>query len=134
MLLANGFITATPSEALLQVKERCHGHEVRTTPLPTVEAMTYWLSDRGDVYGCQRMKSMCLTKPIRVESRYKKGCSIRYSVGRGDQAQAFMQNVMTPPSSAVSGKPTWSLPSATATRTTSCSRTSNRSDPPSAPC
>ena len=94
MLLANGFITETPSQAYLQVCDRCDGHEVRTTPLPTVETMTYWLSDRGDVYGCQRMKSMCLTKPIRVESRYKKGCSIRYSVGRGDQAQAFMQNVM----------------------------------------
>ena len=94
MLIANGFITETPSQAYLQVCDRCDGHEVRTTPLPTVEAMTYWLSDRGDVYSCQRMKTMCLTKPIRVESRYKKGCSIRYSVGKGNQAQAFMQNVM----------------------------------------
>lgn len=94
MLLANGFITATPAEALLQVRDRCDGHEVRTAPLPTVDTMTYWLSERGEVYGCQRMKTMCLTKPVRVESRYKKGCSIRYSIGKGNQSQAFMQNVM----------------------------------------
>ena len=60
---------------------RCHGEEKLKRPaclkglkpvwqLPTIATMTYWLSDRGEVYGCQRMKSMCLTKPIRVESRH----------------------------------------------------------------
>ena len=79
MIIANGFITETPSQAFMQVCERCEGYEVRTAPLPTVGTMTYWLSAKGDVYGCQRMKTMCLTKPVRVESRYRKGCHIRYS-------------------------------------------------------
>lgn len=93
MVIANGFITPTIPEALTEVKQRCDGHEVRTTPLPTVATMTYWMSDKGDVFGCQRLKSMCVTKPIRIESRYKKGCNIRYSTG-GGQSNAFMQNLM----------------------------------------
>lgn len=94
MIIANGFITETPQQAFMQVCERCDGYEVRTAPLPTVGTMTYWLSAKGDVYGCQRMKTMCLTKPVRVENRYRKGCHIRYSTGHGNQCQAFMQNVM----------------------------------------
>ena len=102
MVIANGFITSSPAEAFLQVCNRCDGHEVRAVPLPFVDTMTYWLSARGEVYGCQRMKTMCLTKPVKVDSRYKKGCSMRYSTGEGNQKQAFMQNVMY--STFVSGK------------------------------
>lgn len=94
MVIANGFITPTIPEALIEVKGRCDGHEVRTTPLPTVATMTYWMSDKGDVFGCQRMKNMCVTKPIRVEDRYKKGSHIRYATGGGNQSNAFMQNLM----------------------------------------
>lgn len=94
MVIANGFITETSQQAFMQVCDRCDGREVRTTPLPAADTMLYWLSEKGDVFGCQQMKTMCVTKPIRVESRYKRGCSIRYSLGQGRQENAFMQNVM----------------------------------------
>lgn len=47
MVIANGFITPTIPEALIEVKSRCNGHEVRTTPLPAVATMTYWRATRA---------------------------------------------------------------------------------------
>lgn len=93
MVIANGFITQTVSEAYREVCNRSDT-PVLPVPLPSIDTMTYWLSEAGEMYGCQRMKQMCLTKPLRVERRYKRGCHIRYSIGAGNQSQAFMQNVM----------------------------------------
>lgn len=46
------------------------------------------------MFGCQQMKSFCLTKPLRIEQRYSPGCNIRYSVGEGKQKTAYMQYIM----------------------------------------
>jgi len=56
--------------------------------------MTYWLSEAGEIYGCQQYKSFVLTKQLKIEQRYKKGCSIRYAIGDGKQSNAYMQNIM----------------------------------------
>jgi hypothetical protein len=40
------------------------------------------------------MATMCVTKPLRIERRYKRGCSMRYSIYGGKQKEAYMQNVM----------------------------------------
>lgn len=93
MNIANGFITQSVKDAYQEVCNRSKA-QVLPVPLPTVDTMTYWLSDKGEMWGCQRMKNMCLTKPLRIERRCKKGCSIRYSIGKGKQAQVFMQNVV----------------------------------------
>lgn len=94
MVVANGFITENEEQAFEEASKRIKGKELRRAVMPPLCTMTYFVSDIGEMYGCQRMKTMCLTKPIRVESRYRRGCSIRYSIGRGNQANAFMQNVM----------------------------------------
>lgn len=93
MVIANGFITATVSEAYKEVNNRC-GCTVQPIPFPTVDTMTYWLSEKGEIFGCQLMRNMCVTKPLRVERRYKRGCHMRYSIPGGKQKEAYMQNVM----------------------------------------
>lgn len=93
MVIANGFITATVSDAYREVLSRCDC-DVQPIPFPTVDTMTYWLSEKGEVFGCQRMATMCVTKPLRIERRYKRGCSMRYSIYGGKQKEAYMQNVM----------------------------------------
>ena len=94
MVIANRFITQTTAEAFGRVCSLNKDREVKAVPLPTIATMTYWLSDDGRIYGCQQMRNMCVTKPVKVDSRYKKGCSMRYSIGEGNQKQAFMQNIM----------------------------------------
>lgn len=46
------------------------------------------------MFGCQRMSSMCITKPLKIERKYKRGCHMRYSIYGGKQKEVFMQNVM----------------------------------------
>lgn len=94
MVIGNGFITNTVEEAYKNVCGICRGKDVRVAPLPTIDAMTYWISDIGEIFGCQRTTNMCLTKPLRIDRRYKKGCSMRYAIGGGKQSQAFMQDIM----------------------------------------
>lgn len=93
MVIANGFITKTVGEAHHEVCNRV-ASPVLPVPFPSIDTMTYWLSEQGELFGCQRMKNMCVTKPLRVERRYKRGCHVRYAIGKGNQEQAFMQNVM----------------------------------------
>ena len=54
MLIANGFITETPSQAYLQVCDRCDGHEVRTTPLPISASAKHW----WDITSCWKGTSI----------------------------------------------------------------------------
>lgn len=93
MVIANGFITKSVEEAYIEVCNRCTTR-VSRVPFPTVDTMTYWLSESGEMFGTQRMASMCITKPLKIERKYKRGCHMRYSVYGGKQKEAFMQNIM----------------------------------------
>ena len=68
--------------------------DVRPIPFPTVDSMTYWVTEKGDAFGCNKMRTMCVTRPLKIERRYKRGCNIRYSIYGGKQKEAYMQNVM----------------------------------------
>jgi DNA-directed RNA polymerase specialized sigma24 family protein len=93
MVIANGFISADKNAALQDASERASG-KVRVAVMPPLCAMTYFVSDKGEMFGCQQMKNFCLTKPLRIEKRYSLGCHIRYSVGGGKQLNAYMQYIM----------------------------------------
>lgn len=93
MVISNGFISLTKTEAYREVCRRCSSR-VLTVPLPTIDTMTYWLSEDGEIYGCQQYKSFVLTKQLKIERRYKRGCSIRYAIGDSKQSNAYMQNIM----------------------------------------
>lgn len=94
MVIANGFISPDKDAALEEVKRLCKGSEVRVAVMPPLCTMTYFVSDKGEMFGCQQMKNFCLTKPLRIEKRYSLGCNIRYSVGGGKQSNAYMQYIM----------------------------------------
>lgn len=94
MVIGNGFITYTKQDAFAQCESLMKGKELRKAVIPTTDTMTYWISDIGEMFGCQKMATMFLTKPLKIEHRYKSGASIRYSIGKGKQAQCFMQNIM----------------------------------------
>lgn len=93
MVIANGFITSSVEEAYKLVCNKCNS-KVLPVPFPTVETMTYWLSEAGEMFGCQRMASMCITKPLKILRKYRRGCHMRYAIYGGKQREAFMQNVM----------------------------------------
>lgn len=93
MVISNGFISLTKTEAYREVCRRCSSR-VLPVPLPTIDTMTYWLSEDGEIYGCQQYKSFVLTKQLKIERRYKRGCSIRYAIGDSKQSNAYMQNIM----------------------------------------
>lgn len=93
MVISNGFISLTKTEAYREVCRRCSSR-VLPVPLPTIDTMTYWLSEGGEIYGCQQYKSFVLTKQLKIERRYKRGCSIRYAIGDSKQSNAYMQNIM----------------------------------------
>ena len=94
MVIANGFISENKELALLETKNRAKGADVRLAVMPPLCTMTYFISNIGEMFGCQQMKSFCITKPLKVEKRYSPGCSIRYSVSEGKQKQAYMQYIM----------------------------------------
>lgn len=94
MVLANGFITTDRQTALQQLIEQKRGHDCNSDVMPLFCSMTYFISDIGEVYGCQLLRNICLTKPIKIERRYSKGCSIRYSTSPKHQANAYMQYIM----------------------------------------
>ena len=93
MVIGNGFLCKTGEEAYERVCDMS-GCAVKAAPLPTVPQMTYYVTESGDMFGVQRSTNFFLTKPLRIERRYKSGCSIRYSIPGARQACAFMQNVM----------------------------------------
>ena len=94
MVIGNGLVTYTIQDAKKECESLMKGKELRKAVIPTIDTLTYWISDIGEMFGCQKMATMFLTKPLKIEHRYKSGASIRYSIGGGKQAQAFMQKVM----------------------------------------
>ena len=94
MVIANGFIIENEREAFEKAKEVAKGNEVRKAVMPTLCTMTYFVSDMGEMFGCQKMKRFCLLKPLKIKSRYSIGCNIRYAVGSGKQKSAYMQYIM----------------------------------------
>lgn len=94
MVIANGFISENEETALEEAKKRAKGCDVRVAVMPTLCAMTYFVSDIGEMFGCQQVKNFCLTKPLKLEKRYSIGCNIRYCLGGGKQSNAYMQYIM----------------------------------------
>lgn len=94
MVLGNGFISHTIQEVEDTLLTLIKGNDLRIAPLPTTDVMTYYVTDIGEMFGCQKMRNMYLTKPLRIEKRYSIGCNIRYSLGGGKQTNGYMQNIM----------------------------------------
>lgn len=94
MVLGNGFISHTIQEVEDTLRTLIKGNDLRIAPLPTTAVMTYYVTDIGEMFGCQKMRNMYLTKPLRIEKRYSIGCNIRYSLGGGKQTNGYMQNIM----------------------------------------
>ena len=94
MVIANGFITEDEEFAFQEARKMIKGKELKKAVMPPFCTMSYFISDIGEMFGCQQMKSFCLTKPLRIEQRYSPGCNIRYSVGGGKQKTAYMQYIM----------------------------------------
>lgn len=94
MVIGNGFISENKELALLETKKRAKGDDVRLAVMPPLCSMTYFVSNIGEMFGCQQMKNFCLTKPLKIEQRYSPGCNIRYSVSGGKQKAAYMQYIM----------------------------------------
>lgn len=94
MVIANGFVTPTKGEAYSEVCKMSKGKDIRIIPFPTVDTMTYWISDLGEVYGCQQYKTMFLTKQLNVRRRYKKGSHIVVTYGHRRTTELYMHDIM----------------------------------------
>lgn len=94
MVIANGFITDNEEQAFEEACKRIKGKELRRAVMPPLCTMPYFISDIGEMFGCQRMKNFCITKPLKIEQRYSPGCNMRYSVGDSKQKNAYMQYIM----------------------------------------
>ena len=82
MVLANGFISKTKFDVIEELRKRVKGKDIQPIPLPyAVETMTYYVSDIGEAFGSQKYKDFYLTKPLKIENRYKEGCNIRVACG-----------------------------------------------------
>lgn len=95
MVLANGFISKTKFDVIEELRKRIRGNEVQPIPLPyAVDTMTYYISDIGEVFGSQKCKDFYLTKPLKIEKRYKIGCNIRVACGNKKYKNEWLQNLM----------------------------------------
>lgn len=94
MVLGNGFISYSSNDVLREIRDISKGKDIRVIPLPTIDTMTYYVSDIGEVYGCQKLRNMYLTKPLRIENRYSLGSNFRYVYTKGKQKAVYMQYVM----------------------------------------
>lgn len=95
MVLSNGFISQTKEEVIQELRKRIKGTEVQPIPLPyVVDAMTYYISDIGEVFGSQQYKTFYLTKLLKVETRYSLGASIRVALGNKKYKNEYIQNLM----------------------------------------
>lgn len=95
MVLANGFISKTKFDVIEELRKRIRGNEVQPIPLPyAVDTMTYYISDIGEVFGSQKYKDFYLTKPLKIEKRYKIGCNIRVACGNKKYKNEWLQNLM----------------------------------------
>lgn len=94
MVIANGFITDNEEQAFEEASKRIKGKDLRRAVMPPLCTMPYFISDIGEMFGCQRMKNFCITKPLKIEQRYSPGCNMRYSVGDSKQKVAYMQYIM----------------------------------------
>lgn len=95
MVISNGFISQTKGEVIKELRKRIKGKEVQPVPLPyVVDTMTYYISDIGELFGSQQYKTFYLTKPLKVETRYSVGASIRVALGNKKYKNEYIQNLM----------------------------------------
>lgn len=95
MVLANGFISQTKFDVIEELRKRIKGKDIQPIPLPyAVETMTYYISDIGEVFGSQKYKDFYVTKPLKIENRYKAGCNIRVACGDKKYKNEWLHNLM----------------------------------------
>lgn len=66
MVIGNGFFSDTREDALREMTERA-GCEVRLTPYPTIGNIAIYVSQKGDLYGQQRVQGKWLTRTKKPE-------------------------------------------------------------------
>lgn len=95
MVIGNGYICKTEDQVLSRILQNCDGEDVRIAPLPmVVNTMTYYISNIGEMFGCQKYKDFYLVKPLKIERRYKIGASIRVAEGNNKYSHQYMQYIM----------------------------------------
>ena len=95
MVLANGFISKTKFDVIEELRKRVKGKDIQPIPLPyAVETMTYYVSDIGEAFGSQKYKDFYLTKPLKIENRYKEGCNIRVACGNKKYKNEWLHKLM----------------------------------------
>lgn len=95
MVLGDGFISKTKFDVIDELRKMINGRDIQPIPLPyTVETMTYYISDIGEVFGCQKHKDFYLTKPLKIIKHYRIGCHIRVACGGKKYKNEWMQNLM----------------------------------------
>ena len=95
MVLANGFISKDEQEVINELNNMIEGSCISPIPLPyKADIMTYYISNIGEIFGSQKYKNFYLTKPLKIEKRYKKGCHIRIACGNKIYKNEYIQNLM----------------------------------------
>lgn len=95
MVLANGFISKDEQEVINELNNMIKGSCIFPIPLPyKADIMTYYISDIGEVFGSQKYENFYLTKPLKIEKRYKSGCHIRIACGNKKYKNEYIQNLM----------------------------------------
>lgn len=95
MVLANGFISKTKFDVIEELRKRVKGKDIQPIPLPyAVGTMTYYISNIGEVFGSQKHKDFYLTKPLKIENRYKEGCNIRVACGNKKYKNEWLHKLM----------------------------------------
>jgi len=95
MVLANGFISKDESEVINELNNMIKGSCISPIPLPyKADTMTYYISNIGECFGSQKYENFYLTKPLKIEKRYKKGCHIRIACGNKIYKNEYIQNLM----------------------------------------
>lgn len=95
MVLANGFISKTKFDIIDELRKRVQGTDIQPIPLPyAVGTMTYYISNIGEVFGSQKYKDFYLTKPLKIENRYKEGCNIRVACGNKKYKNEWLHKLM----------------------------------------
>lgn len=95
MVLANGFISKDEQEVINELNNMIKGSCISPIPLPyKADTMTYYISNIGECFGSQKYENFYLTKPLKIEKRYKKGCHIRIACGNKIYKNEYIQNLM----------------------------------------
>ena len=66
MVIGNGFFSDTKEDALREMTDRA-GCKVVKSNFPTIGNIEIYVSERGDLYGQQRIQGKCLTRTKKPE-------------------------------------------------------------------